>query len=466
MKRWLLLVVPGVLLIGGWAAMFWAHRAVPERVPLVPSAAIGAIGPNTNVVLVVGCTVRADQTTPWGAPTNVTPFLEELAHRGTRFANTIAAAPWTRPSLTAIFTGRHALSIAMTEAGSGRSRKVLSPKVQTLGELMKATGRRTFGATANPNADERFGMGQGFDGYEDIGTGWKSGYVGKVPGRALVDRAMEFVDEAPDRAFYLQLVTIDAHLPDTTTAWQRSRFYGTVGNDEVERYRTQLRDLDETLRALDEEVTERGLADSTVFVFVGDHGEGLSLPAHHGHGHGRFLFPSAVQVPWMMWGTGVARGRVVDTLVSHVDVLPTLAELVGEPVDEDVQGLSVAAAVRGEDVQLPRSHVFVDTWFRSASRVGVYSSTHMCQIDYRPVDTARQEERLRERIGVSGTFEEGCFDWRADREARHVIEDPELMGLLRPWRVEQQRLRHRFGDDLDVDDSEISEALEALGYVE
>ena len=96
-----------LLVATGAALDVWRHA--PARVPIAsrpPAAAADARA--TNVVLVIGCTARANQTTPYGAPTHVSPFLDALAREGTRFAFAIAQAPWTRPAVTTLLTSRHA----------------------------------------------------------------------------------------------------------------------------------------------------------------------------------------------------------------------------------------------------------------------------------------------------------------------------------------------------------------------
>ena len=54
-------------------------------------------------------------------------------------------------------------------------------------------------------------------------------------------------------------------------------------------------------QSLDEALVARGLTEeNTVFIVVGDHGEGLSYPKHHGKGHGNYLYPSTTEVPWVV----------------------------------------------------------------------------------------------------------------------------------------------------------------------
>lgn len=92
-----------------------------------------------------------------------------------------------------------------------------------------------------------------------------------------------------------------------------------------------------------------------LLMVVADHGEGLDLPAHHGNGHGRYLYASAVHIPLLLHPPGLPAGHVVDGLSMNVDVAPTLLDLLGVPVPEVYDGKSLADAARGE-TQTGRAH--------------------------------------------------------------------------------------------------------------
>src|SRR5688572_12750729 len=72
----------------------------PAERPPVPQGA-------PNLVLVVGCTVRKDQTSLHGGPPATTPFLASLATEGVTLDDLVSAAPWTRAASTALLTGHH-----------------------------------------------------------------------------------------------------------------------------------------------------------------------------------------------------------------------------------------------------------------------------------------------------------------------------------------------------------------------
>lgn len=433
----------------------WLSSSAPSRPSLEG-------GTPRNVVLVIGCTVRADQLTPWGAPEDVTPFLASRAAQGVRFDDTIAQAPWTRPAVTAIVTGRHALELGMVEPGDGLNEHRLPDDVATLAGLLRGAGRRTLGLSANPNASAKYGFDNGFDRYVGDVQDWRHEAVAKVPGAVVVDQALDLVDGlGPKEPFYLQLVLTDAHLPDDTSAAEVLRFSREGLPQRVARYRARLRRVDDAVARLIVGLEARGHdGRDTLFVFIGDHGEGLGYPVGHGPVHGRYLYPSSVHVPWLMWGGGVAKSVTVSGLARQLDLLPTVARYVGAPVPPEARGADLSPALRGQPVA-GADEAIVDTWFREANRAAIYTSTRFCQANF-----GAESPVLVSPTGLPlPRFEEGCFDRQADPEARRPFRDEQLFERLRRWRKETQSRAPALTPNPPMSEEE-EEALRALGYMD
>ncbi|MCB9680154.1 MAG: sulfatase [Alphaproteobacteria bacterium] len=438
---------------------WWARIApTPLDAALPPVTSVPAAD-HPNVVLVIGCTVRRDQLTPYGAPDDVTPFLASLARDGTRFDDFLAAAPWTRVASTAILTGRHAVSIDMVEPSPRRNDRILPDDVTTLAEYLKDRGYRTVGATANPNLAAEFGFAQGYDVYQPgLPTNWKASLSATRVADAVLG-ALKTQQEAGDtRPFFARMMVFDAHAPRHAKGHKLDPYADPELPARIAQYRYHLHQLDEGLAHLDAGLKALGYdATNTVFVFVADHGEGMNFPDHHGFGHGQYFGSSTVSLPWLLRGPGVAVGNVVLGPASQVDVLPTILGLVGDPLPADAptDGLDQSALIRGDGHVISRPYVLSDTWFGGSSRAAIFTPDRTCQADFGSTD--KQKDK--------GKFVPGCFDRHADPLSATPIDDAPLMRTLVDWRHARMEAMGHGAADATLDPA-LAAQLEQLGYVD
>ncbi len=170
-------------------------------------------------------------------------------------------------------------------------------------------------------------------------------------------------------------------------------------------------------------------ASNTILMIAGAHGEGLSLPEHHGPQHGRTLFRSVTQVPVIVHGKGALAGHHVTGLATTVDLMPTLVSLVGAPALPDgseLDGHDLSPQVRGESSTTARTEVFVDTRYFTADHAAVYTGDRVCQKDFGTSNGDR--------------IETGCYSRTDDPDGHDVQEAPDdpLMKRLGDWRTAQQ----------------------------
>ncbi|MEM7350429.1 MAG: sulfatase/phosphatase domain-containing protein, partial [Acidobacteriota bacterium] len=102
-----------------------------------------------------------------------------------------------------------------------------------------------------------------------------------------------------------------------------------------------------------------GLYDDAVIIFVADHGEEL-----HDHGswsHGSTLFQEQLRVPLIVRLPGGAHsGTRVQALAQHIDLAPTLAEVLGLTPEESFQGKSLLSLIGNEDLPARRGYAHLD----------------------------------------------------------------------------------------------------------
>ena len=342
---------------------------------LAALAVVGGCGSRTqtpppNIVVGLVDALRRDHVGCYGYERDTSPFFDAGAASGLRFADCIAHAPWTAPSVASIFTSRYPTQsgVGALEDSSGlrnvhrNSASALPDEALTLAELLSAAGYRTFSIGSNPFASLKFGMAQGFD---RVVTDAR--HASKV-----VDVALAILedfdsgttpDAAPARPFFGYLHFMDVHAPNRPPR----RYYNKYPTADGAPHRVEHRDgndkdvagltaeelavfkshkvalYDGSLNYVDDQVgrfaaalRERGLLENTVFVVMADHGEGLWDHGLH-MGHGFSLYAELVEVPLILFGAGVPVG-VVESRVRNIDVAPTLLGLAGVPAPEGFEG--------------------------------------------------------------------------------------------------------------------------------
>jgi arylsulfatase A-like enzyme len=319
-----------------------------------------------NVILLSVDTLRADHLTPYGYARDTSPFIDEHFGRGgTLFENPVAAATITTPSHASMFT-----SLQPTSHGTIDGTRVIPRHIPTLPEWVRAAGIDTAGVTEDGWLGIRHGFGRGFDVYEEN----KSPHIMSPEGQVdlTFGRAADWLERHRQKRFFLFLHTFQVHSPYAPPPRYADLFAepGADAKPSHERwkddYDREIRYTDDELRRLVARLDELGLSDRTVFILTADHGE-----AFLEHGlveHGGRLHEELVRVPLLLAGPGIPKGRRIATPVAHVDILPTVLELLGVAAPEWVQGRSLAGLVAGREPESAFSDraLFSETRTRTA----------------------------------------------------------------------------------------------------
>ncbi|NQY90428.1 MAG: sulfatase [Deltaproteobacteria bacterium] len=306
-----------------------------------------------SLLLVVVDTLRADHLGPWrdaGTGETVTPALDQLADEAIVFDRAFSPAPFTMPAMAATMTGRWPDRVGVVNHDRLTS---LPSNYPLLAQLALEAGYRTAAVVTNPwLARRKSGFGRGFeDWYDGEGTGSHP----RRGAAAVTRQAEEWLNKNSAEPFLLWTHYMDTHMPyrpdpackPRPGSSQRSSkvisdfvegqlqpqeiYFGVQGYAESELEATRLI-YDDALYCVDQQLgrllatlQELEIADSTVVVFMADHGESLG---DHGlyFAHDFTLYEELLHVPMMMRVPGRRPGRRPDP-VSLVDVLPTLCAL-------------------------------------------------------------------------------------------------------------------------------------------
>jgi len=109
-------------------------------------------------------------------------------------------------------------------------------------------------------------------------------------------------------------------------------------------YYGMLAEVDDQIARVLDWLEASGEANRTVVIFTSDHGENLG---DHYMLHKLGWFDQSYHVPFIVRGPGVSAGRTVDAFTEHVDVLPTICELLGTETPLQCDGRALTPWLRG-----------------------------------------------------------------------------------------------------------------------
>ncbi len=322
---------------------------------LVPE---GRMGRHPNLVVISIDTLRADHLPTYGYRSATAPFLSSvLAPCGLVFENLVAEAATTDASHMTIFTGLPAL----VHGVHGFQRPLKVPAA-TLASHLREAGYRTGAFTEDGPLAQHRGFGIGFDRYIEN----KSRSLLLPSGQ--VDRTFaqgrRWLQEIGGERFFLFLHTFQVHAPYAPSKKYRDLFTSDALSPgsarEAAAYDAEIRMVDDELRSLVEWMDDRGLLENTIVVVLSDHGE--EFREHGSVGHATLPYQTVLHSPLIVTGPGIDAGRR-STLVHHIDLLPTILDLLEIPTPADLPGRSFARLLRGgADAALEPRAQFSATW--------------------------------------------------------------------------------------------------------
>ncbi len=318
-----------------------------------------------NVLLVTLDTTRADFVSPFGGEARNTPHLQALAGRSGIFTRAYSETNVTSPSHLTIMSGLRTI-----EHGVMSNLALVPEGVDTLAEALKRAGYRTAGVPAASHVAVKMGW-RGFDVLEDVGN--------VLAASEVSDRALRWLEQPGDGPFFLWAHYFDPHTLYQPPADVAERFYrgdreagdgprladheyftrkkhpgrivrwlGDTRDPAYPRamYAAEVHYADRELGRLLAGLERLDLARRTVVVVVADHGESLGehdvFYSHQGIYEPQLKIPLIVHVPGLAASSSGA-------LVTTLDVAPSISELTGVELRQELSGASLVPLLLGQD---------------------------------------------------------------------------------------------------------------------
>jgi len=370
-----------------------------------------ADGAKPNVIFILADDMGYGDAGCYGGKVIPTPNLDRMATEGMRFTQHYTGATVCGPSRSCLMVGQHtghafqrgnphqvAKNSPLGKLKDKVGRKSDFPlrakpgDCVTLAEVFKKAGYHTAivgkwglgnpGTPGDPQKvgfDEFFGLATHVDAHTYHPTKlWDNGeYVANPDKKHLhpqyTARAIDFVKRHKGQPFFLYLAYQFPHGPykghDSLQDEPFARKHGLEGQGKV--YASQIAQMDRSIGRILQELAALGLGRKTLVIFASDNGPGgraLEQLNSNGPLRGRKgdLYEGGIRTPMIArWPGRIEAGATSDLISAFWDFLPTFAELTGQPIPEQTDGVSLLPTLTGNPaLQKPREAIYFE-WSRS-----------------------------------------------------------------------------------------------------
>ena len=357
------------------------------KMQLILAAAATALichaAPKPNVIYILADDLGYGEVGYNGQEKIQTPELDAMAAQGMRFTDHYCGNAVCAPSRASLMTGKHPghAYIRANSPGYPGGQTPLPEGTETCGRLMQRAGYKTaiigkwgLGSTwdcGHPNK-------QGFDhffGYTDqrLAHEYYPEYLWRNSEKIMLNNgkgkqndyshdlmtveAMEFIEQNQEQPFFLYLAYTIPHTKYQVPDMAQYKDLDWPKNMKIHAAMTSRMDRD--IGAIKRQLESLGLAENTLIMFNSDngaHGQMGSLQffktSGELRGKKRLMYDGGVRSPMIAYWPGkVPAGTVNAHLSSFWDLLPTLSEISGEPVQGETDGLSMLPTLLGKDDQ-------------------------------------------------------------------------------------------------------------------
>jgi arylsulfatase A-like enzyme/Flp pilus assembly protein TadD len=293
---------------------------------------------DTNVLLITIDTLRYDRVGILSDRYVKTPNLDRFARQSAVFSRAYAHNPLTRPSHANIMTGTTALYHGVSDNPSYR----LDARYLTLAEHLKKSNYINGAFVGAFVLDSRFGLNRGFDLYNDYTGIQEFGTFDFVERRAdeVVQLANEWISGQKGK-WFCWIHVFDPHDP-----YQPPEPFKTEYSQDP--YSGEVAFVDAQLGILFDSLERQEFLEKTIVFITSDHGEAFGEKEEINHGF--FAYDNTIHIPLFLFYPGI-EPKMVRENASHIDIFPTVCELLGLPVPENIQGESLLPLAAGQERQ-------------------------------------------------------------------------------------------------------------------
>lgn len=313
-----------------------------QRAPKAPAAS--PLRRPYNVVLILIDSLRADM--PWtGYERDIAPWMTAFARRSVVYTHAYSLSAYTAKSVGALLAGRYPSEMRR----NGKFFEVwIDADNLFLSERVKAAGHRALGGHAHGYFAPSIGINQGFDDWQLLPGGTGVTQAAKTTSEPLTELAIrmlskpENVSQENGKRFFAYFHYMDPHFE-----YEPHPEHPDYGPRPRDRYDTEVHFTDAWVGKLVDWIQSQPFGENTAVIISADHGEAFG--EHGFRRHAYELWEAVVRVPLLVHVPGIAPRRI-DARRSHLDLAPTIADLMEVPAEPPFRGQSLVPELAGAPV--------------------------------------------------------------------------------------------------------------------
>ncbi len=306
-----------------------------------------------NLILLTLDATRKDVFGIYGSNKGLTPTFDSLRCKSLIFTRGQTTGPYTQAAFPGILTSGYFL-----DYGQPRG---LHPERTLISEPLHDAGITTAAFHSNPYISDYFGWNRGWDVFYDSMQDEVEPRIPYVRGNIVNQKAINWISshcQSSNKPFFLWLHYMDVHEPympekkfvdmvDPSLNISQDEMYALFENVLLKRdvsdpekvallkrlYEIHVREVDTYFADLLSSLEKLGILEDTVLIITNDHGDEFN--EHGGLSHDDKMYSELIDMPLIIYGAGET--GVCDSVVSSVDIPPTIVHLFGlKPVEKFV----------------------------------------------------------------------------------------------------------------------------------
>ncbi len=301
-------------------------------------------GERPNFVFIIADDVSADDLGCFGNAAIETPNLDALAAEGMAFDRAYLTTSSCSPTRCSIITGRYPHNTGAPELHMPlpAGQFMFPQALREAGYYTELSGKNHMGLAVKSAFDKIT---------HPTGMGGEARWIDRLRSRPR------------DKPFFMWLAAVDAHRD-----WQRNNadsLYdpanvvvppylvdGPVTRQDIADFYHEITRLDRFVGKVREELERQGVAENTYIIFTADNGRPFPRCKTR-------LYDSGTKTPLIVWRPGTIGPARTESLVSAIDIAPTVLELAGVAIDPRVQGVSFAP-ILADPTATTRDYAFAE----------------------------------------------------------------------------------------------------------